>query len=106
MAWLSVLLADIAVRDYAGEATGDQLWHLALWTDLTRRATPAYAAAPATLLALTAWQQGQGALASVALNRALAADPHYRLARLIDHALRHGIPPNALNGGPTGNPTP
>ncbi len=83
--------------------------HLALWTDITRRAAPAPApaAAPATLLALTAWRQGQGALASVALDRALAADPHYRLAHLIDHALFHGIPPTALDGWPTpGNPAP
>ncbi|MEV4465125.1 DUF4192 domain-containing protein [Micromonospora echinofusca] len=97
VAWLSVLLGDVAVRDHAGKATGDQPWHLALWTDITRRAAPAYAAAPATLLALTAWRHGQGALASVALDRALAADPDYRLAHLIDHALRHGIPPTALN---------
>ncbi|MCW3820380.1 DUF4192 domain-containing protein, partial [Micromonospora sp. DR5-3] len=107
VAWLAVLLADIAVRDHAGETTGDQPCHLALWTDLTRRADSTYAAAPASLLALTAWRQGQGALASVALDRALTADPHYRLARLIDHALRHGIPPAALNDGPTtGSPTP
>ncbi|MFI7650299.1 DUF4192 domain-containing protein [Micromonospora sp. NPDC049460] len=98
VAWLSVLLADVAVRDHAGKkATGDQPWHLALWTDMTRRADPAYVAAPATLLALTAWRHGQGALATVALDRALAADPDYRLAHLIDHALRHAIPPTAFN---------
>ncbi|WP_328851272.1 DUF4192 domain-containing protein [Micromonospora globbae] len=109
VAWLAVLLADIAVRDHAGQATGQatgtEPWLLALWTDITRRADPAYAAAPATLLALTAWRHGQGALAAVALDRALAADPHYRLAHLVDHALRHGIPPTALDHGPTsGNP--
>ncbi|MFI7208465.1 DUF4192 domain-containing protein [Micromonospora aurantiaca (nom. illeg.)] len=105
VAWLAVLLADIAVRDHAGEATGTEPWHLALWTDITRRADPAYTAAPASLLALTAWRHGQGALAAVALDRALTADPHYRLARLIDDALRHGIPPTALDDGPTsGNP--
>ncbi|MEU2610673.1 DUF4192 domain-containing protein [Micromonospora sp. NPDC007271] len=105
VAWLAVLLADIAVRDHAGKATGTEPLRLALWTDITRRADPAYTAAPATLLALTAWRHGQGALAAVALDRALTADPHYRLARLIDHALRHGIPPTALDDGPTsGNP--
>ncbi|QGN49798.1 DUF4192 family protein [Micromonospora sp. WMMC415] len=99
-AWLTVLLIDIAVRDLASEATGTEAWHLSLWTDLTRRADPHLAAAPASLLAFTAWRQGQGALAAVALDRALAADPDYRLARLIDHALRHGIPPTALNDEP------
>ncbi|MBQ0896756.1 DUF4192 domain-containing protein [Micromonospora sp. U56] len=105
-AWLSVLLADDAVRDVAWQATDTAPWHLALWTDLTRRAEPAFAAAPATLLAFTAWRQGLGALASVALDRALDADAHYSLAQLIDRALRDGIPPTVLDGWPaTGNHT-
>ncbi|MEV6374840.1 DUF4192 domain-containing protein [Micromonospora musae] len=103
VAWLAVLLADVAVRDQAGEAGGTEPWRLAMWTDITRRADPAYAAAPATLLALTAWRLGQGTLAAVALDRALAADPHYRLARLIDTAMRHGVPPTALDGPTYGN---
>ena len=35
----------------------------------------AYLAAPAWLLAFTAWQSGEGALANIAIDRALAADP-------------------------------
>ena len=38
-------------------------------------------AAPATLLAVCAWLRGDGAMANVALNRALDSDPGYRLAR-------------------------
>lgn len=36
--------------------------HIRLWTDLTRHAQPGYIAAPAYLLAFTAWQNGDGAL--------------------------------------------
>ena len=50
--------------------------------------------APAlTLLALLAWWRGDGARARVLLDRALDAEPGYRLAELIDDALRAAIPP-------------
>ena len=57
--------------------------HLRLWSDLTRLARPGYVAAPASLLAFVAWQAGDGALANVALDRALADDPRYSMARLL-----------------------
>ncbi|MCO1593770.1 DUF4192 domain-containing protein [Micromonospora sp. RHAY321] len=107
VAWLSVLLVDTTVRDAAWLATDTDPSHMALWTDLTRRVEPALAAPPATLLALTAWRGGLGALACVALDRALAADPTYFLAQLLDRALRDGLPPTVLDGWPaTDNPTP
>jgi len=46
-----------------------------------------------TLLAVLAWWDGDGARAGVHLDRALAADPAYRLAVLVDDALRLGMPP-------------
>lgn len=50
--------------------------------------------APAlTLLAVLAWWEGDGARAGVLVDRALAADPAYRLALLVDQALRTGMPP-------------
>lgn len=50
--------------------------------------------APAfTLLALLAWWEGDGARAGVAIDLAFAAEPGYRLARLVDDALRAGLPP-------------
>ena len=64
--------------------------HRRLWTDLTRLARPGYAAAPAALLAFTAWQSGNGALANVALDRALADQPGYSMARLLRQALDAG----------------
>ena len=48
-----------------------------------RRAQPGYVAAPASLLAVTAWQAGDGALANVALDRALADIPSYSMALLL-----------------------
>ena len=50
--------------------------------------------APAlTLLALLAWWEGDGGLAADRLERALAADPVYRLALLVRSALEAGLAP-------------
>jgi hypothetical protein len=68
--------------------------HLRLWTDLTRRAQPGYVAAPASLLAFVAWQSGDGALANVALDRALADDPAYSMALLLRQVITAGTPPS------------
>jgi hypothetical protein len=68
--------------------------HLRLWTDLTRMARPGYVPAPASLLAFVAWQSGNGALANVALDRALADDPCYSMARLLRQAVDSGAPPS------------
>jgi hypothetical protein len=59
----------------------------AVWTDLTRRAPAPLDAAPATLLAVTAWVRGDGALANVALERALSSEPSYTFAVLLRSAL-------------------
>jgi hypothetical protein len=69
--------------------------HRRLWADLVRRAQPGYIAAPACLLAVTAWQGGNGALANIALDRALADDPGYSLALVLRDALTAGAPPSA-----------
>jgi hypothetical protein len=41
-----------------------------------------------------AWQQGNGALANVALDRALADDPRYSMAMLLREAIDAGAPPS------------
>ena len=51
--------------------------------------------APASLLAFTAWQSGEGALANIAIDRALAADPGYSLAQLLRDIMDAGVPPSA-----------
>ena len=82
-------LRDIDVRD---RALGLSLGRSAaaaevMWTELVRRAPAPLDAAPATLLAVTGWVRGDGALANVALERALASEPGYTLAVLLRSAL-------------------
>jgi hypothetical protein len=96
VAWLGVLLGHLPVRDHAWEHITDEECHVTLWLDVVRRAAPDLAAPAASLLAFAAWRQGQGALASVAVERALRAAPDYSMARLMDEVLRHGLPPSAL----------
>ena len=67
--------------------------YLRLWADLTRRARPGYVAPAASLLAFAAWQCGNGALANIALERALADDPGYSMARLLRGVLDAAVPP-------------
>jgi hypothetical protein len=61
---------------------------------VTRHAQPGYVAAPAALLAFVAWQCGDGALANVALDRALADDPRYSMALLLRQVITAGAPPS------------
>jgi hypothetical protein len=96
-AWLALVLTRLRIRDdaWARMDPGHREAHRRLWTDLVRRAQPGYAAAPASLLALTAWQGGDGALANLALDRALADTPGYSMALLLRSALDAGAPPSA-----------
>jgi len=94
-AWLAVALRELRVRDdaWARMLPEHRGAHRRLWTDLTRLAGPGYVAAPATLLAFVAWQSGDGALANVALDRALADNRRYSMAWLLRRALDAGAPP-------------
>ncbi|MGH3680495.1 MAG: DUF4192 domain-containing protein, partial [Natronosporangium sp.] len=100
LARLALLLESIPVRDAAWRAITPEQPHLRLWTDLTRRADPSLVPAPASLLAFTAWRSGDGALAGLALERALRQDPAYSMATLIRHALEQGLSPSTLDGWP------
>lgn len=97
VAWLGVTVADFRVRDDAWARMDPRYResHRRLWTDIVRRAEPRYVPAPACLLAFTAWQCGDGALANVATGRALEADPHYTMALLLQEAVGRGLPPSA-----------
>jgi Domain of unknown function (DUF4192) len=100
VAWLTVLLAHLPVRDFAWEHVGVEDWHTELWSDVLRRAQPDLVPAPASLLAYAAWRCGHGALAHAALDRARRADPHYSMAVLMDDVLARGIPPSTLDDFP------
>jgi hypothetical protein len=96
LAWLVVSLAQLPVRDdaWARMVPGHREAHLRLWSDLVRHATGRWLPAPAALLAFTAWQCGEGALASIAVDRALDADPGYSMALLLGDILDAGVPPS------------
>jgi Domain of unknown function (DUF4192) len=98
--WLTLLLVHLPVRDYAWEHITDEEWHVALWLDIVRRAEPDFVVAPAALLAFAAWRQGEGALASVAVERALGCAPDYSMARLMDEVLRQGLAPSTVADWP------
>ena len=93
---LTVLLELPSLRDFAARRTSGQAWQIEMWIDLVRRAQPPFTAGPATMLALSAFQAGSGALASVAIDRALDTDPDNRLAHLLGHAIATGIEPAAV----------
>ncbi|HTX27518.1 MAG TPA: DUF4192 domain-containing protein [Streptosporangiaceae bacterium] len=96
IAWLTVALRDLRVRDdaWARMDPAHAEAHLRLWLDVTRRAQPGRVSAPAALLAFVAWQSGDGALANVALDRSLADDPRYSMALLLRQVIAAGAPPS------------
>jgi hypothetical protein len=91
-------LRDSVVRDAALDfALGpDAAGAEALWMECARRAPAPLDAAPATLLAVSAWLRGDGATAAIALERALASDPDYTLAQLLSQALAACLSPDGL----------
>ena len=95
-AWLVLVLTSLRIRDdaWARMDPGHRDVHLRLWTDLTRHAQPGYIAAPAYLLAFTAWQGGNGALANLALDRALSDNLSYSMVRLLRDVIDAGTPPS------------
>jgi hypothetical protein len=67
-----------------------------LWLDLARRLPSPYDAAPLFLYGWSAWRHGNGTLAGMAAERALAADPDYSAAQLLLAAVRRVIDPRAM----------
>jgi hypothetical protein len=108
LAWLALLLVSVPVRDYAWERVDrDVAGSVELWTDIVRRVEPDLVTAPATLLAFAAWRSGGGAIATIALDRALDNDPAYPMARLLLDAIDNGLAPSAwLDVPPPDSPRP
>lgn len=98
VAWLGVLLTHRAVESYALDRMEGNV-SVRLWTDVLRRVEPIYVPAPACLVGFAAWQLGRGALARVAVDRALAADPGHDLAHSMDRILGYGISPGVMRDG-------
>ncbi len=95
---MAIGLIDRQVRDrVAGYCLQDSASAAeSLWVDLLRRIPTPLDAAPATMLAMSSWARGDGALANVALDRALEGDPGYSLAQLVRTALDHALPPSTV----------
>ncbi|MEO6887168.1 MAG: DUF4192 domain-containing protein [Jatrophihabitantaceae bacterium] len=89
-----VALTGYAVRDAVWMALDDQrLDGRELWRELARRAPSPYDAAPLFLLGWCSWRSGNGALANMAADRAVASDPGYSAADLLLAALARGLDP-------------
>jgi hypothetical protein len=79
----------LALTEHAGAAER-------LWTLLTRATPRPQVTHPATLLATSALLHGNGGLAHVALDIALAADPSNRLACLLRRAANTAVSPDTV----------
>ncbi|MBF6176738.1 DUF4192 domain-containing protein [Nocardia blacklockiae] len=95
LAEVAVALRDSAVRDAMfALALGERAAAAeVLWSMLCRALTGADRAEAATLLGYSAYANGDGPFAGVALEAALAADPQHSIAQLLDTALRTGMRP-------------
>jgi Domain of unknown function (DUF4192) len=90
-------LRTIALRDAVWMAIDDgRLDGRPLWRDLARRLPAPFDAAPLFLFGWAAWRAGDGTLAGMAADRAVAGDPGYSAADLLLAALARGIDPRRL----------
>ena len=91
-------LSDIQVRDFAlGCHNQESLYaYLKMWRDLLRIAPPRFVAPVASLFAAIAYENGEGALAHRALDRAIEDDPEYSLSRLLRRVFSSGWPPSGF----------
>lgn len=99
---LSVLVQHAGARDLALLSINrdNATQHLALWQGVIR-ASPAYGADMALYLAgMAAWVSGDGASATIALERALESDPkpdRDHPARLLEGLIDRVVPPSSWN---------
>ena len=96
-ACIAVALTRLATRDAVWIAVDDgRLDGRELWLDLARRLPSPFDAAPMFLYGWHAWRCGNGALAGMAADRALASDPGYSAADLLLTVLARGVDPRQL----------
>ena len=94
VATVLVRLRDLQVRDFAlGTMDQESDLYFNAWRWLLTKAPRGFVAAPATLLAVAAYEGGDGALANVALQRAKEDQPNYSLVTLLEELFRSGKPP-------------
>lgn len=98
LARIAVALSDLRIRDVCMQwCQGPDVDAAdSLWLALVRWAPVPLAAAPASLLAVSAYIRGDGAFAGICAERAQADDPEYSFAGLILDSLAAGIPPQDI----------
>lgn len=90
-------LAVIAIRDAIWLAVdNDRLDGRPFWRELGRRLPSPYDAPPLFLYGWASWRAGDGALAGIAAERAVASNPEYHAADLLLAALRSGTDPRQI----------
>jgi len=70
--------------------------HRALWASVCRQLPPQHTVVPQVLLALCAYLQGDGAVATVALESAEAVDAEHPSVTLLGDVIAAGIPPSEV----------
>jgi hypothetical protein len=96
---LAALCTDVVVRDEILVRGGDPQWRrqlLSVLHGVVREVPPPFDPPVCSMLAWFAYADGDGVLANIAIDRALASDPAYSFARLIADALYNQVPPRLL----------
>jgi hypothetical protein len=96
LARIAVALHDITIRDEIWLGIDESSVDAdRLLIELFTRLPASYQAPPLFLYGWAAWRRGDGTLAGMAAERALAADPGYSAARLLLTAVQHGMDPRS-----------
>ncbi|MEP6980334.1 MAG: DUF4192 domain-containing protein [Nakamurella sp.] len=95
IATLRIDLVRDAVLSWCLERIGET--PVGMFVDIARWVGDDFAVPILSILALLAYRSGDGALANVALDRALGIDPAYRLAVLTQEFIAHGVHPTELD---------
>lgn len=94
---LSMDLRIVRIRDEAWLASQvEPIVMTALLLDVADRIEPAFLAPVGSLLAFTAWHQGEWDAARRAVEEVLAREPFYSMALLVQMALQLNVPARAL----------
>jgi hypothetical protein len=96
---LAALCDDVVVRDQVLIRAVDRPSRemlMPVLRALVKQVPSPFDAAPCSMLAWVAYADGEGVVANVMVERALATDPDYSLAGLIADALYRQVPPRAL----------
>ncbi|MDT0201335.1 DUF4192 domain-containing protein [Nocardioides sp. AE5] len=93
---LLVGLQEVRIREatYVAMTRETASLYVDFWRAVVRRSPEALVAAPAGLLALAAWLDGDGALAWCAVERCAASEPDHELVRVVSGMLMAAVPPS------------